>query len=88
MLLEAIKSDADTRLDYEEVRDYLILRFSDLESLNEDREFELKKPTLIQIGQNCELVGDTVVYAIGQKAFLNKYLKQVLFDTGFLTLSE
>ena len=88
VLLEAIESDADTRLDYEEVRDYLILRFSDSESLNEDREFEYNKPTWVKIGQKHELVGNVEAYAAGQKAFLNKYLNQVLFDTGFLTLRE
>jgi len=59
-----------------------------LETIENDADTRLDYEEWIEINQKHEQVGDAEKYTAGQKAFLDKYLNQVLFDTGFLTLSD
>jgi len=87
-LMAAIQEEGDTRLDYKEIRDYMLLRSEDFGYMDqlksEYQKFEISKPAWVQNSGNWEKVGDEEVYNVGRKAFLEKYLDQVLFDVGLL----
>jgi len=88
-LMEAIQEEADTRLDYEEIRDYMLLRAKDFGKKDalvvEYQDFEQYKPVFVQTSPGqYEEMGDAEAYKKGRADFVNRYLDQVLLDVGLL----
>lgn len=79
-LINAINDEGDTRLDFAHIREYVVKGYPQVEE--EALELELKKaPPLKQDYSNIEEVETSgKAYVSAKKAFLEKYLPQVLYD--------